>query len=115
MSTFSSWSYTSDITIWPVTLDEYAQPQVGTSYVIKGTWLVGGPAQRDDDGIEFVPMETFWFESTDEAAPKRQWYIAKGNHQGTPSSASAELIRRVAAYDDTTFGADGPPDRVAYT
>ena len=102
MGSISSWSYTSKLTFWPVALDEFAQPETGTPYTLNGTWTVGGPAQRDPDGIEFVPNTTFWFEGTLSQQPKRQWYIAVGEHTGAPP-AEAELIRVITAYDISQF------------
>lgn len=102
------------MTFWPVTLDEFAQPMVGNPYTLNGTWVVGGPAQRDDDGIEFIPRARFWFEGTRLQEPKRQWYIAVGEHTGNPPD-SAELIRTITAYDISQFESGSLTDYAAAT
>ncbi len=112
MGSFSSWSYTSTLTIWPVTLDEFSQPLVGEPYSVRGTWVRGGPAMRDDDGIEFVPAGRFWFES--DRSPSRQWYITDGEFTGNPPDG-AELIRVVTAYDISQFEAGSLTDYMAAT
>lgn len=105
----SSWSYTSDLTFWPVTYDEFTQPTFGAPQTVKGTWKAGGDTQTTDDGEEFVPQSTFWTTGID---PARGWKVAKGAIVGSPP-ASAEIIRRVGAYDDSMFGE--ATDVVVYT
>lgn len=114
MGNFSSWSYTSKITFWPVTLDQFSQPQTGEPYTVNGTWTVGGKAQRDPDGVEFVPGATIYFESTDAQAPKIQWQVAAGEHTGNPPQ-EAELVRQVRAYDVSQFEGGSLVDRVVFT
>ena len=114
MGSMSSWSYTSRLTFWPVTLDEFAQPVVGTPYTLDGTWKIGGRAQRDPDGIEFVPNATFWFEGTEAQKPLIQWYVAVGEHTGDPTD-DAELIRKPAAYDVSQFEDGSLVDYVVFT
>lgn len=109
MSSFSAWSYTSDLTFWPVTFDKFSQPVAGAPVVIKGTWVEGGRAAQDDAGVEFMPQCRYYFESTPAAAPRRTWRVLRGIHVGAPP-VEAETIRTVRSFDDTTFGDDSPPD-----
>ena len=105
MGEFSSWSYTSRLTIWPVTVDEFNQPSFGTPYSVNGTFMTGGSAARDDDNIEFVPKATFWFElGSGQTVPVRQWYIATGEHTGSPTD-DAEPIRVIQEFDISQFEA----------
>ena len=104
MGSFSSWSYAQRVTLWPVTTDEFSQPVTGTPFTVNGSFKGGGRASRDDQGNEFIPNATFWYEGTDEQAPKIQWYVALGEHTGSPP-ATAELIRRVIPYEVELFQA----------
>ena len=114
MSAFSRWSYTADITVWPVTRDIYGQETPGTPYTIKGSFQAGGNIQREPGGAEFIPEMTFYYEAASgETFPKVGDMILDGTHEGTPPS-NAQKVRKVATWDETTFGAD-VPDRVAYT
>lgn len=64
MSSLGRWSYTNVATIWPdAGTDEWGQPTYGTPYTIDCTWADTGETQTDQDGSEFVPASTFWFES----------------------------------------------------
>ena len=112
MGLASRWSYTADITVWPVTRDVYGQETRGTPYVIKGTWSSGGEIQREPGGAEFVPSASFWYEAAT-VFPKVGDMILAGVHSGAPP-ATAEKIRKVALWDISTFG-DDVPDRAAYT
>ena len=115
MGRFSTWSYTSTLTIWPVTTDAFNQPAPGEPYQLRGTWKTGGRAQRDDDNIEFIPSATFWFEIGEGVTvPVRQWLIAEGNHTGEPPD-TAEPIRKIEAFDNSQFEAGSATDYRAYT
>ncbi len=110
MGRFSAWSYTSRLTIWPVTFDAFGQPVTGTPYHVNGTFQTGGTAARDDDNIEFIPNATFWFElDAGQPVPQRQWYIVVGEHDND-RPASAEPIRVVQTYDISQFEAGSLPD-----
>lgn len=104
MGSFSSWSYSQRLTLWPVTTDDLSQPVTGTPYTVNGSFRGGGRASRDDAGNEFIPSATFWFEGTDAQAPYIQWYIARGEHTGNPPD-DAELIRQVVPYEIELFQA----------
>ena len=104
MGSFSSWSYSQKLTIWSVTTDQFSQPVVGVPFTVNGSYRGGGRASRDDAGNEFIPNATFWYEGTDAQAPGIQWYIARGEHTGSPP-AEAELIRRVIPYEIELFQA----------
>lgn len=110
MSSFSRWSYTADLTFWPVTYDKSGQPTTGTPQVFKGSWKQGGNSATDVDGVEFVPRSTYWLESEPASVPQRQWRVLPGVYVGA-APPEAEIVRLVRSYDDTTFGSnDGPPD-----
>lgn len=120
MSSLARWSYTQSITIWPAaTFDAYGQPSFGTPYLITGSWSVGGQAQTDDGGTEFVPQSTYYFEAVagDSSIPSPQDYIKVGSHTGTasPIDAGAEMIRKVGGWDMGMFGSAEIPDWVIYT
>lgn len=55
MSTIAAWSYTSTLTIWPVTMSNIGGQSFGTPYTIKGSWESGGDTQTNADGDQFVP------------------------------------------------------------
>lgn len=114
MGTFSSWSYTSKLTFWPVTTDKYGQNVAGAPYTLNGTHQVGGPAFRRNDQIEFVPTSTYYCEGTADQQPQRQWYVAVGEFTGSPPE-DAELIERVQAHDNTQFEAGSLIDFVILT
>lgn len=103
MGSFSSWSYTSRLTIWPVTFDEYNQIITGDAYSVDGAWIGGGDAVRGDDDIEFIPKATFFFElGDDQPTPERQWYIDRGEHTGERTD-DAEPIKIIYEYDISQF------------
>jgi len=106
--TLSSWSYVTPLTAWPATYDEFSQPIYGTSINFMGTYAAGGEQQRDDQGVEFVPMSTYWSGQT----LRRDWVIARGTFTGAPP-ATAERIRKVAEWDDAPLGFAN--DNAAYT
>lgn len=112
MGAFSSFSYTSTLTLWPVTLDDMSQPEKGEPFTVRGTWRQGGPAIRNADSIEFQPNATFWFEST--RKPERQWYILEGEHTGNPPEG-AELIEHVTGYDVSLFESGSLTDYMVVT
>lgn len=114
MSAMSRWSYTADITVWPVTRDVYGQEAQSAPYTIKGSFQAGGTIQRDGSGAEFVPEMTFWFEAEDGGTfPKVGDMILNGDFTGA-APVNAQKVRKIARWDETTFGGD-VPDRAAYT
>ena len=119
MSSISRWSYTSTITVWPpASFDAYGQPTFGTPFTILGNWEEGGDTQTDQNGSEFVPTGTYYFEaSTSSDAPEREGYIKRGDHTAIadPLTAKAEKVKKVGAWDMTPFGSTEIPDWVAYT
>lgn len=100
--------------MWPTTTDEFSQPVIGTPFTVNGSYKGGGKASRDDAGNEFIPNATFWFEATDAQKPGIQWYIALGEHTGSPP-ADAELIRRVVPYEIELFQAGSLRDFMVMT
>lgn len=113
MSAFSSWSYTSDVTFWAVTVDAYAQPSYGTPVVMKCDWAKGGRATEDATGVQFVPASVICLESDPDDAPELKWKCAIGSFAGSPPS-NAETVRRVDTFNVDTFN-DGLPDYKIYT
>lgn len=115
MSSLANWSYTEGpVTVWPYTVDEYSQPVYGTPFLIPATdFMFGGEVSRDENGDEFVPRLTVFFEGAVDAAyiPERDWYMKPGDHTGlaTPPN-DAERIRSVIYWPMTKFGADEIPD-----
>lgn len=114
MTSFSSWSYTNALTIWPVTVTKYSETVVGVPYTLQGSWISDGRVLRGDDATEFVSRSRFFFEATADQVPRRQWLIAVGEYTGEPPE-TAERIRMVTVYDNTTFGQDEPPDYIVAT
>ena len=115
MGKFSNWSYTTTLTIWPITVDQYNQPSSGDPYHVRGTFQTGGKAARDDSNIEFIPKGTFWFElGAGQSVPQRQWLIDVGEHTGERTS-NAEPIRVIEAYDISQFEAGSLQDYKALT
>ncbi len=114
MTSFSSWSYTTTLTIWPITVNKYSEAIVGDPYTLLGSWISDGRVLRGDDATEFVSKSRFFFEATPDQAPRKQWLIAVGEFTGEPPE-TAEKIRMVTSYDNTTFGTDEPPDYMAAT
>ena len=114
MSSLSNWSYTQPLTVWPLEgTDEFGQPIFGAPYILTGTWEEGGDAERDEDGTQFVPDSTYYFEAEDGSSliPKRDSRIKRGDHTSiaTPPN-DAERIRTVGGWDMAMFGADELPD-----
>lgn len=114
MGNFSAWSYSQRLTIWPVTTNEYSEPVVGTPYTVNGSYREGGQASRDDEGNEFLPRATYWFEGTGDQKPGIQWYIVRGELSGDPPTG-AELIRRVIEHDVTLFQSGSLADYEVHT
>lgn len=122
MSTLSDWSYTNTATVWPVTTDEFGQPAYGTPYTLAATWADTGETQTDDNGSEFTPASTFWFEAeyTDVNLPQRGDYIAKFDQTSVMDPVvelgnDAQQIKKVTSYDMSMFGASEIPDWEAFT
>ncbi len=119
MSSLSRWSYTNTATVWPVTVDQYGQPAYGSPYAIDCTWADTGETQTDDNGSEFVPASTFWFEAeyTDSPLPERGDYIAKFDQTGVtdPLTAGGQEIKKVTSWDVSMFGATETPDWALFT
>ncbi len=119
MSTLANWSYVATITIWPITgYDEYSQPTYGTAYTLDADWETGGDTQTDDNGTEFVPESTYYFELAfgSSSLPERDWFVKIGDHTGVSTPpADAEKIKKVGGWEMTKFGASELPDWVIYT
>ena len=116
MSSLASWSYAEGpVTIWPTGgLDEWGQPVGGTPYLIPNVdYETGGDVSRDEDGTEFVPRITVYFEAASDSAliPKREWRLKIGDHSAlsTPPP-DAERIRMVTSWPMEKFGAGELPD-----
>ncbi len=106
MTTLSSWSYTQSLTFWSVETDEFAQTTYTLAFTALGTWQIGGDTQSDDQGVQFTPASTFWIErGPADVRPARSWKVAIGTYIGAPP-ASAEIIRKVGADDDSMHGFD---------
>ena len=68
---------------------------------------------RDDNGTEFVPSITVYFEAANDSPliPEREWYIKLGDHTLLPQPPiDAERIRVVRSDPMTKFGAGELPD-----
>lgn len=118
MSSLSSWSYTATATIWPATVDQYGQPSYGTPYTIACTWADTGDTQTDDNGSEFTPASTFWFEAEyGSTIPQRGDYIAKFDQTATadPLTVNGQMIKKVTSWDVSMFGANETPDWAVFT
>lgn len=119
MSSIARWSYTNVATIWPVTVDQYGQPSYGSPYTIPCTWEDTGTIQTDNDGMEFQPRSTYWFEANygDAIIPKRGYFIAKFDRTDVddPISIQAQKIRKVTSWDMSPFGASEVPDWAIFT
>lgn len=116
MSSLAAWSYVEGpVTIWPVgALDEWNQPTYGTPYTIPQVdYELGGEVTRDQEGNEFTPNITVYFEAAEGSAlvPERDWYMKIGDHTGlaTPPN-DAERIRSIMKWPMTKFGASEIPD-----
>lgn len=107
MSSIARWTYTSTLTIWPAAdVDQYGQPTYGTPYTIQGSWEAGGDTRTDDNGTEFVPNSTYYFEAEDGASiiPERNWHIKRGDHTAIAQpSSDAEKIKKVDGWDMSAF------------
>lgn len=119
MSSLGRWTYVYELTIWPVTFDEYSQPVYGTPYIIMGDWQTGGALQIDASGTQFAPESTHYFELADGSPlmPKPNYYILVGNHTATadPTTLNSERIKKVSGWGMEMFGAGELPDYVIYT
>lgn len=102
MSDFSSWAYTSKVTFWPVTRDEWDQITFGSPVTFDCDWSQGGKLTRDDTGQEFVPQSTVWIDAAPSNAPRRGWRMMVGEHTGSPA-ATAETVRAVHSWNPETF------------
>jgi len=99
MTTASRWDFTDTVTLWPVTRDEYNQPQYGTAVTVACSWMTGGKLTRDNTGQEFVPGSTVWIEQGTSVAVG--WRMVIGTVTGTPPS-NAEVIRKVMGWNANT-------------
>lgn len=118
MSSIARWSYTSTLTIWPVTTSEFGGASYGTPYTLAGSWETGGEVQTSDSGDQFTPKSTYYFEAEDGSAliPERLWFIARGDQTASATpTADAERIQKVGGWDMSAFGATEIPDWVIYT
>lgn len=118
MSSLARWTYTSMLTIWPVTYDDFSQLIYGTPYTIMGSWIVGGEVQSTADGTQFTPSSTYGFEADDGSPliPKQNDFILRGDQTAyeDPTEINAERIKKVGGFDMTAFGNE-IPDWVIYT
>jgi len=118
MSSMGNWTYVYQLTVWPVTFDDAAQPVFGTPYLLMSDWAVGGKAQTDANGIQFAPESTYYFEAADGSAliPKPKYYVLRGDNTATadPTTVNAEIIKKVGGWGMEMFGAE-LPDWVIYT
>lgn len=142
MSSLARWSYKEGpATVWPYTLDEYSQPVYDPPFVIEAVdYELGGEVARDQNGDEFVPRLTIYFEQdasmeairnqdpTLAAAfvaetyeldyivrlnlePKRDWYVKLGDHSDLREPPKdAERIRSITKWPMSKFGANEIPD-----
>ena len=121
MSTLANWSYVEGpCTIWPTGgTDEWGQPVGAPPYLIPAVdYQFGGAVRRDDNGTEFVPRITVYFEADfgSELVPQQEWYLKLGNHLAETSPPSdAERIRAVEAHPMDKFGAGEIPDWIITT
>lgn len=117
MSLIARWTYTSLVTIWPLGgSDAFGQPIAGVPYTIMGSWENGGKQQKDDNGTQFVPESTYYFEADDgsEIIPKVGARIKRGDHTGvTVAPRDSQEIRKVGGWDMSAFS--DVPDWVIYT
>lgn len=114
MSTLANWTYVYEITIWPAaSYDEFGQPVIGTPYLIMGDWMTGGDAVTDQNGTEFSPNSTYYFEAAEGSPliPKIEDFILVGDHTAEKAPpANAEKIRKVGGWGMKAFGDDELPD-----
>lgn len=104
MVTLSSWSYTSILTFWSVTQDQFGQTVYTHAFSAPGTWKSGGETQTSDDGIQFTPASSYWIErGPGQVRPQRGWKVCVGQIFDQPP-AEAEIIRKAGADDDTMHG-----------
>ena len=111
MSSLAAWSYTNIATVWPSTVDQYGQPTYGTPYTIACTWADTGETQTDENGSEFVPASTFWFEAEyTDTVPERGDYIAKFDQtaEADPLQVGGQQVKKVTSYDMSPFGNETP-------
>lgn len=116
MSSLAEWSYKEGpCTIWPTGgTDEWGQPIGGTPYLIPAIdYEFGGNIARDQNGSEFIPRITIYFEAEfgSSLIPEREWYLKLGDHVTLASPpADAERIRMVQAWPSEKFGQGEIPD-----
>lgn len=113
MSTLAQWTYVYELTIWPVTVDEFGQPGYGTPYLIMGDWMAGGEAETDRNGTEFVPVSTYFFEAADGSPliPKPEDFIMRGDNTAlSVPPGKAEKIKKVGGWGMDAFGVGELPD-----
>jgi hypothetical protein len=103
MSITANWSYTVTCTVWAAGVrDKFGKPSFGVPFTILAAFASGGDTKRDDSGVEFVPVGTFWTES---AVPLRDDYIIIGDLTANPDpvDAGAKPIRKRERHDMSTF------------
>ena len=114
MSSLGSWTYIYDVTIWPVTHNDYAEVQYGTPYKLKMDYMAGGNMAVDASGSQFLPASTYFFEAAINSSlvPKVDDYIIFGDYTSTlkPIDVNAERIKSVRAWPMQAFGANELPD-----
>lgn len=81
---------------------------------ILGSWEEGGEIATNDQGEEFTPASTYYFELArgDSSMPEQGDYIAIGDHSAVtdPLSVQAERIKKVGGWDMSAFGSSELPD-----
>lgn len=109
MTHTSNWNYTSDVTFWTVTRDEFNRVTYGTPVVRKCSHMSGGRLTRDSSGQEFVPASTVYMEGD---APTVGMVLAVGNHATPP--LGFQTIRVVRTFSPPPWD-DGLADVVVMT
>lgn len=114
MSTLANWTYVNTVTIWPALNDEWGQPIFGTAYTVQADYMVGGDAATNENGTQFVPQSTYYFEAAigSSLVPKIHDYILFGDHtaETDPTRINAERIKSVDGWPMGAFGDDELPD-----
>lgn len=114
MSSLANWTYVNTVTIWPTLTDEWGQPVFDTPYTLQMDYMVGGDAATDENGTQFAPQSTYYFEALIDSplVPKIHDYILPGDHtaQADPTTLNAERIKGVDGWPMGAFGDDELPD-----
>ena len=103
MSITANWSYTVTCTVWPdAGRDKFGKPSFSTPFTILAAFADGGDTKRDESGVEFVPVSSFWTES---ATPLRNDYIVIGDLTANPDpiNAGGLPVRKREHHDMSAF------------